>query len=321
MRPDYPEARFNRSLLWLIQGDWERGLPEYEFRVQGSRGAHVRIKERLWDGSPLNGRTILLHAEQGLGDTLQFVRYAPLVKERGGRVLFVCPPALFPILASAPGIDQLVRDGDPVPSFHVQAPLMSLAHIMGTTPETVPANIPYLAASKELIEKWRPVLHKIAGFKIGICWQGSPQYPADRQRSIPLSHFGKLAALNGVRLVSLQKGSGREQLLESPFPVLDFTEQMDTQSVGPFTDTAAVLGLLDLVISCDSAVIHLAGALGVPTWAALSFMPDWRWLLDQDHTAWYPGMRLFRQRSRGDWNEVFERIAAAVKVHLIEKNK
>src|SRR5205823_2205229 len=140
----------------------------------------------------------------------------------------------------------------------------------------------YLAARKELVEKWRPVLDEVRGFKVGIFWQGSPQYQADHDRSIPLSHFGKLAGLPGVKLVSLQKGPGREQLAGSPFRVVDFTEQMDNEEVGPFMDTAAVLRLLDLVICCDSAVIHLAGALGVPAWAALSFMPDWRWLLDRE---------------------------------------
>jgi tetratricopeptide (TPR) repeat protein len=321
LKPDYAEARFNCSLLWLIQGDWARGLPEYEFRAQGPRGGHPRLTGRLWDGSPLDGRTILLHAEQGLGDTLLFVRYAPLVKERGGRVVLVCQPALCRLFENAAGIDQLVREGDPIPSFDFQAPLMSLAHILGTTPETVPAKIPYLAARNELVEKWRPVLDEVPGFKVGIFWQGSPQYPADRQRSIPLAQFGPVAALAGVRLVSLQKGSGREQLAKAPFLVVDFTEQMDKESVGPFMDTAAVLRLLDLVICCDSAVLHLAGALGVPTWAALSFMPDWRWFLEREDTPWYPTMRLFRQKTRGDWDDVFERVAAALKDRLIKKNK
>jgi predicted O-linked N-acetylglucosamine transferase (SPINDLY family) len=319
LKPDWADAHFNRALLWLIQGDWVRGLPEYEFRAQGPKSGNARLKERFWDGSPLNGRTILLYAEQGLGDTLQFVRYVPLVQERGGKVVLVCQQALYRLLESASEVDHLVKDGDPLRAFDFQAPLMSLAHLMGTTPETVPANVPYLTASNELIEKWRPILGEVPGFKVGIFWQGNRQYPADRDRSIPLSHFRALANLPGVKLVSLQKGPGRDQLAACPFPVLDFTEQMDKEPVGPFMDTAAVLRLLDLVISCDSAVLHLAGALGVPVWALLPFMPDWRWLLDQDHTPWYPSMRLFRQRTRGDWNEVFERIAASLKVHLIEK--
>jgi ADP-heptose:LPS heptosyltransferase len=192
---------------------------------------------------------------------------------------------------------------------------------MGTTTETVPAHTPYLAARKELVEKWRPVLDEVCGFKVGIFWQGNPQFQEDRDRSIPLSHFGKLADLRGVKLVSLQKGPGRDQLAGCRFPVLDLTEQMDTESVGPFMDTAAILRLLDLIICSDSAVTHLAGALGVQTWTALPFMPDWRWLLDREDTPWYPTMRLFRQRTRGDWGEVFEQIAAALKLRLIEKTK
>jgi tetratricopeptide (TPR) repeat protein len=321
LKPDYAEARFNRSLLWLIQGDWVRGLPEYEYRAHGTKGGSASVKGPLWDGSPLNGRTILLHAEQGLGDTLQFVRYASGVKERGGRVVLGCQPALFRLLESAAGIDQLIKEGDPLPPFDFQAPLMSLAHILGTTPEKATANVPYLSAKKELVEKWRPVLGEVSGFKVGVFWQGNPHYPADRERSMPLSHFRPLADLPGVKLVSLQKGPGRDQLPGCPFPVLDLTEQMDQEPVGPFMDTAAVLSLLDLIICSDSAVTHLAGALGIPTWTALPFMPDWRWLLDRDHTPWYPGTRLFRQRSRGDWTEVFQRIAATLKVHLIEKDK
>jgi predicted O-linked N-acetylglucosamine transferase (SPINDLY family) len=320
LQPDHVDAHRNLGMLWLLRGDWIRGLPEYEFRPQGPKGTRTRVKGPSWDGSPLNGRTIVLHAEQGLGDTLQFVRYAARVKERGGTVVLACQAPLYRLLESAPGVDQLVKQGDPLPSFDAQAHLMSLAHIMGTTTETVPANIPYLAASKELVEKWRPVVDKVCGFKVGIFWQGNPHYQADRDRSIPLSYFGKLAGLSGVRLVSLQKGPGREQLAQNPFPVVDFTEQMDTEEVGAFMDTAAVLRLLDLVISSDSAVLHLAGALGLPAWAALSYVPDWRWLLGREDTPWYPAMRLFRQKTPGDWNDVFERIAAALKDLLIKGN-
>jgi hypothetical protein len=321
LRPDSAEARFNRSLLRLIQGDWERGLPEYEFRAQGPKGGSIGVKGPLWDGSHLNGRTILLHAEQGLGDTIEFVRYAPLVKARGGRVVLVCQPALYRLLESADGIDHLVKQGDPHPPCDCQAPLMSLAHILGTTPQAVPGNIPYLEARNELVEKWRAVLGGISGFKVGIFWQGSPHYPGDRHRSIPLAHFEALAGLPGVKFVSLQKGTGCEQVAGSLLPVVDFTEQMDNEPAGPFMDTAAVLRLLDLVICCDSSIIHVAGAMGVRVWTALTFIPDWRWLLDGESTPWYPSMRLFRQKRRGDWTEVFERIAGALKVHLIERDR
>jgi hypothetical protein len=185
---------------------------------------------------------------------------------------------------------------------------MSLPRILGTTLETVPATVPYLQARSELVDKWRGELSKVSGLKVGIAWQGSPRYRADWQRSIPLARFKPLAGVRGVKLVSLQKGPGQEQLSGIGFPVWDLAERLDTSETGPFLDTAAVMQALDLLITSDSAIVHLAGALAVPIWVALPFMPDWRWLLDREDSPWYPTMRLFRQRVRGDWEEVFSRM-------------
>jgi hypothetical protein len=266
-----------------------------------------------WDGSPLDGRTILVHAEQGLGDTMQFLRYVPLVRRRGGRVILVCQPPLMRLLSRVPGIERLVAWGEPLPEYDVQVPLMSLPGLFGTTLETVPAEVPYLDAEPALVEAWRHRLGSYAGFQVGIVWQGNPRFRFDRLRSIPLAQFAPLARVPGVHLLSLQKGPGRDQLAALPgsFPVTDLGHQLD-ETTGAFLDTAAVMKNLDLVITSDTVAAHLAGALGVPVWVALHDVPDWRWLLDREDSPWYPTMRLFRQTRPGQWEEVFERIAAAL---------
>ena len=251
-------------MAWLSRGDYERGWPEYEWRWR-CRGRPVPgFTQPRWQGNDLAGRTILLYAEQGLGDTLQFVRYAPLVKRRGGTVLLVCPRPLVRLLSSCPGIDRVLADGSSLPAFDVHAPLLSLPMILGTTLATVPADVPYLAATPEAIERWRQALGSIPGFRIGIAWQGNRRYRSDRQRSFPLAALRPLARVEGVRLINLQKGAGTEQLgaLAGEFAVtvLDGWEQ---EGVGDFPDTAAIMRHLDLVVTPDTALAHLAGGLGV----------------------------------------------------------
>jgi hypothetical protein len=247
---------------------------------------------------------------------VQFIRYAPLVKQRGGRVIVECQESLLRLLASCPGIDHLVAQSSPLPEFDVQAPLLSLAGIFGTSLATIPANVPYLFADTHLIARWRQESSAIPGLKIGIAWQGSPMHKEDKQRSLPLAHFEPLARLPGVCLFSLQVGPGANQLrdLGGRFPVTDLGGQFDP---GSFQDAAAVVTLLDLVISADTAVAHLAGALGVPVWVLLPFAPDWRWLLGREDSPWYPTMRLFRQAKPGDWDGVFDRVASALAEWLL----
>ncbi|HWY85370.1 MAG TPA: tetratricopeptide repeat-containing glycosyltransferase family protein [Gemmataceae bacterium] len=316
LEPDVAVYRWNRSLLWLLQGDFARGWADYEYRW-GRPGMAERSWARpRWDGAPLCGRSVLLYAEQGYGDTIQFIRYASLVKERGGRVIFECQPPLVPLLREVPGVEHLVPAGYPLPDFVVQAPLLSVPGIIGTTLENIPAKVPYLRADASLTDYWRRELAPLDGLKIGIAWQGYPRFWADRERSIPLYFFETLARVPGVRLVSLQKGPGSEQLtscasaLAAPgrFPVLDFGDRLDAS--GAFLDTAAIMMSLDLIITSDTAIPHLAGALGVPVWTIVPFVPDWRWLLARTDSPWYPTMRLFRQCRAGDWAEVFERVAA-----------
>jgi tetratricopeptide (TPR) repeat protein len=306
--PDEPEAHMSRALALLSLGDFEEGWREYEWRWKtrdfGDQPANSWPR---WDGASLEGRTILLHAEQGLGDTLQFIRYAALTKARGGTVIVVCQKALVPLLAGCPGIDRLIVQGEPLPPFDVQAPLLSLPAILGTTLATIPANVPYVFPRGELVERWREDLD-VPGFRVGIAWQGNPRYKADRYRSIPLAQFGVLAGVPGVRLFSLQKGAGSEQVAGVDFAVTDLGPRLD-ESSGPFLDTAAVMKNLDLVITVETALAHLAGALGVPVWLLLSAAAHFTWLLEREDCPWYPTMRLFRQAQFGQWAPVFERMA------------
>jgi Tfp pilus assembly protein PilF len=309
IQPGNNLALWNRSLLRLREGDFLRGWPDYELRWTQPGFVARHLDRPLWDGSALEGKTILLHAEQGLGDTIQFLRYAPLIKRRGGIVVFECQPALTRLCTGMAGVDQLLPAGAALPPFDVQAPLLSLPGILGTTPATIPATVPYLRAEPGLVAHWKQELQPQGGFKIGIAWQGSPGNTGDRYRSFPLRHFESLARMEGVKLVSLQKGQGTEQLteqLQGQFPILDLGDRLD--AAGAFLDTAAIMMNIDLVITVDSAVAHLAGALAVPVWVPLSIAPDWRWLLERADSPWYPTMRLFRQQRFGDWNDVFERI-------------
>jgi Flp pilus assembly protein TadD len=315
--PNHAAAHWNQALLMLLRGDLERGWDEYEWRWK-TRGFIPRTyPQPLWDGSTLAGKTVLVHCEQGLGDTIQFIRYAPLLRARGATVVFECQRRLLALLAGCTGVDVLVGEGDSLPAFDVFAPLLSLPRILATRLASIPAAAGYLAPRPELAAQWRARLAHLGGYPIGIAWQGRTAYAKDRYRSVPLSHFAPLAELPGVRLISLQTGAGRDQIrrLARPFPLTDFGEALDGAS-GPFMDTAAILSGLRLVITSDTAIAHLAGAMGVPVWVALSFAPDWRWHLDRNDSPWYATMRLFRQKRLGDWSSVFEEIRAALQERM-----
>jgi tetratricopeptide (TPR) repeat protein len=308
--PEFAEARSNRAMVLLPLGELEEGWRDYEWRWKRTDFMIRPFETPIWDGAPVAGKTVLLHAEQGLGDTLQFIRYAALVKKLGARVLFACPKALLPLVSRCAGIDQLRSQEDPAPAYDAHAPLMSLPGILKTTMATIPADVPYLFADEKLIELWRRELAGFAGFKAGIAWKGNSKHAMDRQRSMPLAQFAPLA-LDGVHLLSLQKGEGTEQLagIAGRFTVTDLSPRLDVHT-GAFMDTAAVMKNLDLVITTDTAIAHLAGGLGVPVWVALPFVPDWRWLLDRADSPWYPTMRLFRQTVPGKWEDVFARMSA-----------
>jgi tetratricopeptide (TPR) repeat protein len=309
LKPDYAQAHFNLGLVLLLKGVYRRGWPEYDWRWRCRDFVTTPVPEGGWDGSPLHGRSILLHAEQGLGDAMQFVRFAPQVKAKGGHVVLACPARLIPLLSRCAGIDQLV-DYRTIPvKCDVEAPLLSVPGKLGTTLDTIPAEVPYLFGDPALDPRWREELARFPGFKIGIAWQGNRDYPEDRQRSVPLRLFAPLAR-EGVHLISLQMGPGREQIDEvaGRFRVEELSPR-GGESSWSFLDDAAVMKSLDLVITVDTAVVHLAGGLGVPGWVALAFAPEWRWLLDREDSPWYPTLRLFRQRRPNDWDDVFARMA------------
>jgi hypothetical protein len=212
--------------------------------LQQLGGTHRDPDGSVWAG-------LLIYMEQGLGDMIQFIRYAPLAKARGGTILVECPPELLPLFSTCPGIDRLVPEGQELPPFDVQAPLLSLPALLGTTLANVPAEVPYLSPSPEQVAHWRQRLDGLGGFKVGICWQGNPRHKWDRHRSFLLARFAALAAVPGVRLVNLQKGPGAEQVQECGFPVTEFGKELDTTG-GAFVDTAVLIQSLDLVISTDT---------------------------------------------------------------------
>jgi Tfp pilus assembly protein PilF len=313
IRPERAETHFSLGCLLLLKGNFQHGWPEYNWRLRMRGHPSQGLSIDPWDGSPLAGRRLFVYGEQGLGDTLQFVRYVPLLASRAAQVIVIVPGALVPLLAAS-GFQNLLAHRDPIPSCDAQCSLLNLPGLLGTTLRTIPANVPYLRADPQLVARWRTRLDRISGFKVGIAWQGSPGYSWDRFRSIPLAAFEPLARIPSLRLVSLQIGDGARQIdaLAGRFEVVRF-DDLDTAH-GPFIDTAALMMNLDLVVTSDTAIAHLAGALGVPAFVALSSAPDWRWLLERGDSPWYPTLRLFRQNRLGQWSDVFDSIAAAITI-------
>ncbi|MBP7340048.1 tetratricopeptide repeat protein [Niveispirillum sp.] len=311
LAPLVAEYHKNLGVCLITLGDWREGWPHYDWRnrqtVWGWRRELPGVP--LWDGSPLAGRTILVHFEQGLGDTLQFIRYLSVLKRQGARTVFECQPTMRDILHCVPDIDQLVCHGEPLPPVDCHAPLMSLPGLCGDTPETVPgADLPYLHPPADRVAAWGRRIG-MDGFKVGINWRA-----AGDDRSMPLAAFAPLAAVPGVRLFNLQQDVGLDQLdhLAGPFGITRFPDAERERTFGSFVDSAAIIANLDLVISCDSAMIHLAGAMGRPAFLALPWLADWRWLTHPDRTVWYDCVRMFRSEQEGDWESVAVRIANAV---------
>jgi len=312
LAPGDAAASFSLGLLHLSLGEFREGWPLYEnrFRVPGLGGAPTDFRGPRWDGTAsLEGKTLLVYAEQGFGDVLQFCRYLPLLVARGATVAFEVMPALKAFLRSLPGPIQLIGRGEPLPPADYHCPLASLPLAFDTQLATIPAKLPYLAPDPGRVARWTERLHPLPGLRVGIAWQGSvavERFLWARGRSIPLAALAPLADVQGVSFVCLQKGAGLEQLSGVSFRdrVADFSLELDS-GADAFVDTAAVMANLDLVITSDTAIAHVAGALARPVWVALNASPDWRWLLDRADCPWYPSMRLFRQPGPGSgWEPV-----------------
>ena len=317
IRPDDLTATWSKAVLKLTQGDYLEGWPLYEARLQiePGRSAQRQFDVPRWTGvEPLAGKTLLVHAEQGLGDTLQFGRYIPLLEALGARVIFEVQPVLKRLLGSLAMRGTLLGRGETLPPFDLHIPLLSLPLALKTDSGSIPGGVPYLRVEPDALQTWSARLAELPGLKVGLNWHGNPQaekFSALQARSFPLAAAGALARVPGVSLVSLQKGAGAEQRERVEFASA-LAQLTDPSYMGPdelATETAAILKGLDLLITADTSLAHLAGALGVPVWVALQFVPDWRWQMDRSDNPWYPTMRLFRQRAHGEWADVFDRMA------------
>ena len=304
--PVNAEANFNAAITRLCLGDYREGWKQYEHRwgTKHFAGHRPTYPQPMWRGEDIEGKRIVLNAEQGMGDVIQFVRYAPLVAERGAEVILAVPRALKALVETVPGVSLVVASGDALPDFDLYCPLMSLPLAFGTELETVPVNIPYLRPFSDRLAVWQPRMPDNGRVRVGFCWAGNPDFGNDRHRSIPLERLASLFSVPGIDFVSLQKDVSPEQaaLLEQ-HGIVQLGQQFED-----YADTAAVVAILEVIVAVDTSVAHLAGAMGKVTALLLPFSPDWRWLLDRTDSPWYPSMRLFRQTAIGDWENPLERV-------------
>jgi hypothetical protein len=307
LKENFYDAQMNHALLQLLQGDYANGWETYEVRWKVYT---PRVPDKApWNGEPLNGATILLHAEQGLGDTLQFIRYVPMVVQAGGKVYLDLPQRLRRLAELIPGITTITNTGDPVPVFQTHAPLMSLPRAFKTTLETIPHKVPYLLVPQAALDKAAALSWPEHGLRVGLCWGGSPTHPKNRARAIPLKMLEPLFDLENVNFFSLQMGPSADELKEFSSRIIDLAP-----ATGDMADTAAQIKNLDLVLTIDTSIAHLAGALGHPMWVLTAFLPDWRWLMEREDCPWYPSARLLRQPKLNDWKSVVERTRAELQV-------
>ncbi len=316
LNPDDADTARNRAMTLLLLGRFKEGWAEYEARWRTPRfktQARHRDKPRWSPATAVSGATVLVQAEQGLGDTIQFARYVGLLAEREQQVIFDCPAPLMRLMASLDGAARVIEQGQGRPPHHdFQVPLMSLPGILGTELEAIPADVPYLNPGAPLVGIWRRRLAEYSGPRIGVVWKGSPDHVRDRVRSPGLAPLLPLLELKGATFVSLQKGGDKDLRAHGPDNVVDLSDELMD-----FADTAAVMQNLDLVVSCDTAVGHLAGALGRPVAMLLPHVAEWRWLLAREDTPWYPTMRLFRQPTAGNWAGAVENLIAHVRRHWL----
>lgn len=318
LKHDDAEAHWNLSVSLLLAGNLRDGWREYEWRKHVKEFEKREFSKPRWEGEDLKGRDILLYAEQGIGDTIQFVRYAPLVALKGARVFLECQKELSPLLNGADGVQEVIERGKDLPEFDMHCSLLSLPMILGTTIETIPAQVPYIKTDDRSAGHWMENMQKKASvLRVGLAWAGNPEYRHDQFRSCSLRSLNPLAKIGGIVYYSLQKGPAAIEAKSLP-DGLNLINYMD--DVHDFADTAAIIQNLDLVISVDTAVAHLAGALGKPVWTLLPYTPDWRWMLNREDSPWYPTMRLFRQPKHGEWGSAIEWVVEELKI-FVEKRK
>jgi tetratricopeptide (TPR) repeat protein/ADP-heptose:LPS heptosyltransferase len=316
LKPDRADAHFGLAAVQLTRGHWLEGWKEYEWRRRMKDSGPLRsFAQPLWDGAVAPDKTLFLFVEQGLGDTLQFMRFLRLAQARVGKVVLEIQPGLHRLISPAlPGVE-IIRQGEALPSFDLYAPLMSLPALLGITPETLPAPASYLEPEKKLVTKWAKKLPK-GKLRVGLNWQGNPKASVDKGRSVALARLAPVLEVAGATFISLQKNAGAEQIEQLPEELRERIHSLGAEfDSGPdaFIDTAAVMASLDLVITTDTAIAHLAGALGRPCWVMLKFMPDWRWLFERTDCPWYPATRLCRQPAEGDWDAVASMVAGALR--------
>jgi tetratricopeptide (TPR) repeat protein len=304
IRPDYAEAQWNKALLLLLNGSFADGWWGYESRRKMPGWTSRNFNGPEWSGNSLAGKRLLLYAEQGFGDTIQFARYAPLAAARGARVILEVQPLLKSLLRTLNGVEAVVAKGDPLPPFDLHCSLLSLPFLFGTTRDTIPADVPYIRPMTDRCDVWGRRLPRDAPV-VGLVWSGSRESGKDRQRSIPFEQFAPLLAVPGIRFVSLQKDARATDAcaLREQGKVIDLGVDLKD-----FSDTCAAISQLDMVVTVDTAVAHLAGAMGKPVWILLPYVPDFRWLLDCTDSPWYPSARLFRKSKGSDWAEVVSRV-------------
>ena len=305
INPSYPEAHFERGKTLLLLGRIEEGFAEYLWRWQTGNFQNRRRRSPApeWNGQELAGKTILVQGEQGFGDTIQFARYLPMLAAKGAKVVAMVQEPLRRLFATLPGMDSVIDLDTAMPAHDYQTTVMSLPHLCGTTAGSIPHEVPYLAADPALVSNWAAKLADLPGRKIGIVWAGRPEYTMDKLRTIPVKALLPLARVEGVSLVSLQQGTPAE---DKTLPTFDIGPLAD------FAETAAVLANLDLVITVDTAMAHLAGALGKPVWLLLPALAEWRWGLAGETSPWYPSMRIFRQPKEGNWADLGKLVAKAL---------
>ncbi len=313
LKPGFAEAHWNLSLALLLTGNFAEGWKEYEWRREMREIFAKRdLGGQEWRGEDLAGKRILVYTEQGFGDTIQFIRYARQLSYRGAEVLVECQKELVRLLSGVEGISAVYGRGEVLPPYDYRCPIMSLPGMFGTELATIPGEVPYIRGTEESLRYWRERLTGDGpGLKVGLSWAGRPTHKKDRYRTLKLLQYGPLGKVSGVRFYSLQKGEASGESKEAPegMALLDYTGELND-----FSDTAGLVGNLDLVISVDTAVVHLAGAMGKAVWTLLPYAPDWRWMLGRGDSPWYPTMRLFRQGEPGAWDTVMGEVAAELAV-------